>query len=737
MSSSSIEKRKKPPACDACKARRVLCHPQPNGAPCPRCVEKNVICTTTAIPRGRPRKTHAASQSSPGILVPESSPAFRGSVDRPELTPDFVSHCFDALKYLPQINHPLIAATSIKNDIRAVCYQLHLLPLHSRVLALCLMCVSSLASFHPLVLGDGPRPTSFNDHEFFASAPCDVLLSCGIRRQLIYRALRDEALKLAWEAGTLLQPSAENAASCYLLDVIEQIDFVGPSRPWASAYLAHIRALAPHWHVVGFNGEDATQWAGYLECNLWSYFNLVAANKNLQMTETIVSATNRTPLLLTPHDQMLLTGPVPPPLDAFLTSLEKTSKSTNSSVLWTSVRPFLYHVTNLSRQLSETIAGDYPRLEPLAEGAVLKFLTALTMLQSALALLTERIDAVLDNDVQVVLSSEGMTPDMNLRTTAYVIAFGFAAIALAFYRELEYRDTLDTQAQILDGRGTRERIRLLRAQTRELCLEGAKEFAKGFKRLPRIHYSPTPLQGRVIASWAEFCATEAGEMRMSPETQSVLQVFSEELKLSAYSFSGQQVAGLISRVDVKLGHLLLTGGSNSAHPSTSTFSSSLFTGDAATAVPQVGAFVDLNLELGTRAFSTMESQWLNETTCQGVSFETLRDGLLHTMTRMLVFGKGLADITIGLILFVKPSMLYESVATKTLATVTGLHLSDASIAPGFNHSIACLVTSVGLGTVAASRAGPAATPPIFAMTCAWSFLSLCTCLVTPGVLGPE
>jgi hypothetical protein len=38
----------------------------------------------------------------------------------------------------------------------------------------------------------------------------------------------------------------------------------------------------------------------------------------------------------------------------------------------------------------------------------------------------------------------------------------------------------------------------------------------------------------------------------------------------------------------------------------------------------------------------------------------------------LVFAKGLADIGVGLILFAKPTMLYESVATKALSSLTGL-----------------------------------------------------------------
>nr|GAT52744.1 predicted protein [Mycena chlorophos] len=101
----------------------------------------------------------------------------------------------------------------------------------------------------------------------------------------------------------------------------------------------------------------------------------------------------------------------------------------------------------------------------------------------------------------------------------------------------------------------------------------------------------------------------------------------------------------------------------------------------------------------------------------------------------LVYGKALADIAVGLILFAKPKALYESIATKALASITGLYLTDASIAPGFNHSIACLVTSVGIGGLVAARAGPVALPTIFAMTTTWSLLSLLTCALAPTSWG--
>ncbi|KAF7329099.1 Zn(2)-C6 fungal-type domain-containing protein [Mycena kentingensis (nom. inval.)] len=547
---SSEKRNKKLPACDLCKARRVLCHPQPNGAPCPRCVEKNAICTTTPVPRGRPRKHPAPvatkSVAETRVSVPQHpGPVFQ-SLNCPELSPEFVAHCFEAIKFIPQYNHPIIGTTSIKSDILAVSYQIHLLPPQSRVLALCIVCAASLASFHPVMLGDDQsRPNSFVDNAFFGGELSN-LLSCGVRRQTAYRGLRDEALKCAWEAGILLQPSNENAASCYLLDMMEQIDFTGASRPWAAAYISHIRSMAPHWHAAGpFTVHDASQWAGYF------------------MTEAITSATSRTPVLITSHDQLLLTGPEPPSLEMFLSTLERTSKNANFSVLWTSIRPYLYHVTTLSRQLSETIAGDHARLEPLAEGAVLRFLTSMTMLQSAMALLVERVDSVLENDPRIqtpqpAITIEGTSADAGIRAAAYGVVFSYAGLILPFYRELELRAVWGVQSTTTDTTAARERMRLLRSQTRSLCLEGAREFAKALRRLPRVHYGPTPVQWRLVSSWAEFAVEEAEAESVlgagvSPQMRDILDAFADELHLLGYSLPGPstpQATKLLERMDM-------------------------------------------------------------------------------------------------------------------------------------------------------------------------------------------
>ncbi|KAJ7032818.1 hypothetical protein C8F04DRAFT_1396462 [Mycena alexandri] len=533
------EKPKKPPACDACKARRVLCHPQPNGAPCPRCVEKNSVCTTTPVARGRPRKNPLPpSYKSSSISRRPSPPSSqqnqslsKTSSNCPELTPNFVQHCFDGLELTPQYNHPLILSTSIKTDIRAVSFQLHLLPPQSQVLALCIICCASLNSFHPAVLGEGPRPESFVDPRFFSS--CPDLRGFGVRRAPVYRALCAVAHKAAWEVGIILQPSNENAASCFLLDLLEQYDFSGASRPWANAYMSHVRALAPIWRTnEAYIISDAAHWVGHL------------------MGDALISARSRTPMLVTPNDQLLLCGPEAQSLTMIIVSLKKFPQIPNLSLLWSLLKSYLSHVITLSRQLSDTIAGDYARTNPLSESAIISFISSLVQMHTALTLILDHVDASIDplsnNNSPLVL-------DNVARTCAYGSIFGFIGLVLPFYRELQYRETCD--AEVL-GYHTRNRLLLLCAQAHELAVLGVRELARCLRYLPKVHYMP--VHWSTIFTWAEFCAEEAESVSaagLSPECARDIEIIVNELKLLGYSLdavSSPSVQALIQCLEVHI-----------------------------------------------------------------------------------------------------------------------------------------------------------------------------------------
>ncbi|KAJ7776857.1 hypothetical protein DFH07DRAFT_1056542 [Mycena maculata] len=538
MSTSRMpeKKAKKPPACDTCKARRVLCHPQPNGAPCPRCIEKNIICTTTPIPRGRPRKVPMASSSlaisqrAPSLKI-HPGPVFENVGECPDLNPDFVSHCFECLQFIPQYNHPLVMSSGIKTVMQGVGFRLDLLPTESRVLALSIIAFSSLVAYHESVLGEGPRPQSFLDYAFISSPD---LVSCGVRRAPACRALRAVAFKAAWEAGIMLQPSIENAASCYLLDLIEQTDICGPSRPWASAYMSHVRSMAPTLRCDNFTPSEAGRWAGFY------------------MSEALLSTRSRTPMLFTLNDQLLLSGPEPPPLEDLLSSLEASASRPGLSVLWTSICPFMFRISCLARQLSDTINGDYARVNPLSEAAAIRFLSALSLLHSIVCLLLDRVDAAITAAAadRLPFHLVGSDTQAMARTSAYGIGLSFASLVLPFYRELAQRAIPDERA--------RGRIQVLCVQARQMALLAAHELARALRYLPALHYMP--LLAAMIISWAEFCVEEVeadgGRAYITPDMAKDLETLLGELKLVGYSLEAlSQPAGvaLIARLESYVG----------------------------------------------------------------------------------------------------------------------------------------------------------------------------------------
>ncbi|KAJ7667254.1 hypothetical protein B0H17DRAFT_1251775 [Mycena rosella] len=148
----------------------------------------------------------------------------------PDLTPQLVSHFFQYEKFLISlavIDHGAQASiNSLKSEIRLP------EPLLSARRFNCIFFLrnlgflpyvsshSPLVSFHEVMLSDGPRPDSFYDQAFFTSK--SNVHGCGARRSAVHRALHMTALKAAWDCGIMLKVSNENAASCFLLDLIAQ-----------------------------------------------------------------------------------------------------------------------------------------------------------------------------------------------------------------------------------------------------------------------------------------------------------------------------------------------------------------------------------------------------------------------------------------------------------------------------------------------------------------------------------
>ncbi|KAF7378102.1 Zn(2)-C6 fungal-type domain-containing protein [Mycena sanguinolenta] len=347
---------------------------------------------------------------------------------------------------------------------------------------------------------------------------------------------------LLGKVGIILLPSNENAASCYLLDLMEQSDLGSAGRPWANAYIAHVRALSPIWRASSFTATEAADWAGFL------------------MAEGLVSARSRTPMVVTSQDQLLLSGPEPPSLETLLSSLENSANDSSLSFLWASMRPYMFHATRLSRQMYDTITGDFARINPLSEVAVRNLIDSLSKLRSILDLLLDRVDMVTTppgSNAPTILDDSSI--DAVARASAYGVCFGFSGLVLPFYRELQYRETIDSTPQ---SERTRARMQALRAQAHDMAVLGLRELARGIRFLPKIHYSP--VHWPTIRAWAEFAAEEAdmeGRGPLSPEAARDLETVADEMKLLGYSVdtaSTPQTHALIERLEGHINQALVS-----------------------------------------------------------------------------------------------------------------------------------------------------------------------------------
>ncbi|KAJ7232019.1 hypothetical protein C8J57DRAFT_1384470 [Mycena rebaudengoi] len=324
------QKIKKPPACDS------------YGAPCPRCIEKDFVCTTTPVTRGRPKRKDGSFADSPTGSMGHGSQLVQSGFQTPspeltvsngppgmfQLAPELVRHLFESFVQLPQNRHPIFRRASLQSALSSVSWQIDLLQPQTRVLAYCVMALSSSISFHESVIGLGPRTEII--YRFLD------LREYGVRRSAVVRALHMQAFKFA--CGRI----DYNAASCFILEVLDTRNEL-ISRPWGGAYLSHVRTLAASWEEPVSEGPRQPLLASFL------------------MGEALSATVLRRPVLVTENDQLLIIGDGFPPLQQMLNP-DHLAPGGNKKILarrrvFSLMCPFMFHVTRVARELHEKVTG--------------------------------------------------------------------------------------------------------------------------------------------------------------------------------------------------------------------------------------------------------------------------------------------------------------------------------------------------------------------------------------------
>ncbi|GAA5894731.1 hypothetical protein JCM5296_002266 [Sporobolomyces johnsonii] len=411
--------------------------------------------------------------------------------------PDLAKHLFDCFAQSPQWDHPLLPVSSLRQALQSLFWEVDLLPSESRTLAYCVFAAGAILSYHPSILGPGPTPTSFAA----VAAEGPDLRQHGRRRAATCRAFRDEAIRRATEEGVMFKPSPENAASCCLLDFLDSV-------------------------LMG----------------------------------TVEAATvGRTPVSY--DDQMVFAGVSTPDPAKVLRSYEE-ALTVPPSDPWPDILPHVLLVMELARAVAEKLLGSYARRHPLNEASLANCLSSLDLIRRSSAAYTAWVDRLPEASVELGLFPYTTTsgpphtrrsrPAL-LRSVRFTVNYGWPALALQIYRELQRRSSLNSQApasQDLSARQAAERLQLHVKHARELVGLGLDTFLDSLITSPGLAVW-THLQKQTPIVWAEFLLEEleTGRLPMSEKLVRVVEEFSRALKKIGYAWSDEQHDALIGRLD--------------------------------------------------------------------------------------------------------------------------------------------------------------------------------------------
>ncbi|KAF7343904.1 Zn(2)-C6 fungal-type transcriptional factor [Mycena venus] len=438
----------------------------------------------------------------------------------------------------------------LRDALSSNSWQIHLLPPQLKVLAHCICALSASISFDHAIIGPGAKPSSLGDRSVFTR--CADLREYGVRRKPMYRALCAEALRLASEVGVLLEPSEDNAVSCFMLQFLENARETR-SRPFAVQYLHHVRVICESWGEEHMEPPNATIWTGFL------------------LMEALETTLHRQPILVlvllphlffhpdmndyrSHHDQLLITGRDPLSLQNLFISLQSAMQEGKEQpvIPFTAMRPYLFHVTRLARDLYEKITGDFARRHPLDESSITEFISSLNHLHSIRSLIFDQEDENYPGDSLFCPSAQKRGLQLNLRSCAYTMTFSRAILVLGLHRELVHRAVISSSSSPAIGPAAAdhwaaERLALLRRQVSEMADLTLGEIVRGLRTMPSLPHIAHIHRGNVVA-WAEFCLDEADAAgSVSPERAAIIETISEALKLIGYSWP--LPSGLVERLD--------------------------------------------------------------------------------------------------------------------------------------------------------------------------------------------
>ncbi|GAA5819949.1 hypothetical protein JCM10212_001557 [Sporobolomyces blumeae] len=579
-STAPDKKRKKLPACDACKLRRVLCKPQPLGISCPRCRDKGIVCTTTPTVRkkaaGRSGKRIEEARAMFGAADP-NAPDFMGASNTPWIQPRLhqqgqagpsvetlatavrepklsaedldnklafetlngalVAHLLELYQALPQSWLPIGVRGRMSLLFEAAGRRLDALAPQAEVLAHAMIALTSRLSSHPALFTPGGPIPSFESLTPISITQTRDLREFGRRREHFCEKLKRRAVKLAWDRGTLVKTSEESMATCYLLEMLEGRTDPKAGKPYGSAFVSHLRTL--------LDSADEPGAAKVMNMSLgWSA---------LIMREALYATNAGRCSHFTATDDRLLCGDPPVAIEtALLETVDDVDLRDTVTLFFRPFRPYTYHCASLARSLSDNVTGTFARRQPLDELFVAKYLTHLDHLLHLFAVLEARIALVLSpaaTSAHALPAPFEQERQFIMRACLYTLSLAWAGLSLPLYLDLKRRvavlenppsdpppaHTVASQQRTLD------RLHLLVDQVHAVTLKAARMVAQCVHEAPSLAFL-THLQSENLEKWSrvliEAPLARDGRHGLAPEERrSDLTWILEGLKTSGWSWA--------------------------------------------------------------------------------------------------------------------------------------------------------------------------------------------------------
>lgn len=226
------------------------------------------------------------------------------------------------------------------------------------------MALTCRLSSNPAILGPGTPAPAFETltRAYLGRQDRPDLREFGQRREAACEQLRQQAIALAWNRGTLVETTEETMACCALLEVLEGRKNRQAGTPYGSAFVSHLRTL--------LDNADSAGGSQVMNMSLgWSA---------LIMRESLYALVAGRSSHFGASDDLLLCGEIPPSIEeALLETVEDVDVRDAVTLFFRPMRPYCFHTARLARECLDRVTGTHARKQPLDERFVAKYLTQL------------------------------------------------------------------------------------------------------------------------------------------------------------------------------------------------------------------------------------------------------------------------------------------------------------------------------------------------------------------------